>query len=250
LATAEAFVFLVIKTIFMPVKFFLPASLLVVVACTNSSSNNTITTPTDSGRIIALGFNTQFDTGMNNADKQMMKDKDSITLTSTKETDFFIEPGGAYEKSDAPLLLKKVDNTKPFTLTAELKPDHIVKYDAGMLFIFVDEKHWVKFAFEADERMNTRVVTVRTNETSDDNNHEVVKDSIIFLKISSDAKSVGFYYSTDNKIWNLVRVFKNEFPKNIFAGIGTQSPAGNGNKTIFYGVQFSETPVKDFRSGI
>ena len=48
---------------------------------------------------------------MNNADKQMIKDKDSITLTSAKETDFFIEPGGAYEKSDAPLLLKKIDNT-------------------------------------------------------------------------------------------------------------------------------------------
>ncbi|HSZ87632.1 MAG TPA: DUF1349 domain-containing protein [Puia sp.] len=234
----------------MPFKFLLLASVLFFIACTNSNSNNTNTISTDSGKIIALGFNTQFDTSMNNADKQMIKDKDSITLTSTKETDFFIEPGGAYEKSDAPLVLKKIDNTKSFTLTAELKPEHIVKYDAGMLFIFVDEKHWVKFAFEADERMNTRVVTVRTNETSDDNNHEVVKDSIIFLKISSDAKSVGFYYSTDNKIWNLVRVFKNEFPKNILVGIGTQSPAGNGNKTVFYGVQFSESAVKDFRSGI
>ncbi|HEY4877252.1 MAG TPA: DUF1349 domain-containing protein [Puia sp.] len=231
-------------------KLFLPASFFLFVSCTNSNSVDTNAAATDNSKIIALGFNTQFDTSMNNADKQMMKDKDSITLTSTKETDFFIEPGGVYEKSDAPLLLKKIDNTKPFTLTAELKPEHIVKYDAGMLFIFVDEKHWVKFAFEADERMNTRVVTVRTNETSDDNNHDVVKDSIIFLKISSDAKSIGFYYSTDNKIWNLVRVFKNEFPKNIFAGIGTQSPAGTGNKTIFYGVQLSESAVKDFRGGI
>ncbi|HEX4372017.1 MAG TPA: DUF1349 domain-containing protein, partial [Puia sp.] len=162
-------------------KLFLPASLLFFISCTNSSSNNT-NAVVDSSKMIPLGFNMQFDTSMNNADKQMMKDKDSITLTSTKETDFFIEPGGAYEKFDAPLLMKKVDNTKPFTLTAELKPEHIVKYDAGMLFIFVDEKHWVKFAFEADERMNTRVVTVRTNETSDDNNHEIVKDSIIFLK--------------------------------------------------------------------
>jgi uncharacterized protein len=234
----------------MLLKLFLPALLLLFIGCTNSNSDNANNIAKDSSKIIPLGFDMQFDTSMNNADKQMMKDKDSITLTSTKETDFFIEPGGAYEKSDAPLLLKKVDNTKPFTLTAELKPEHIVKYDAGMLFIFVDEKHWVKFAFEADERMNTRVVTVRTNETSDDNNHEVVKDSIIFLKISSDAKSVGFYHSTDNKIWNLVRVFKNEFPKNILVGIGTQSPAGNGNKTIFYGVQFSESAVKDFRSGI
>ena len=250
MATAEAFVFLAIKTIYMPVKFLLPASFLLFIACTNSSSNNTKNDEADSSKIIPLGFNMQFDTSMNNADKQVTKNTDSITLSAAKETDFFIEPGGAYEKSDAPLLLKKLDNTKPFTLTAECKPEHLVKYDAGMLFLFVDEKHWVKFAFEADERMNTRVVTVRTNETSDDNNHEMVKENIIFLKISSDAKSIGFYYSVDNKTWNLVRVFKNEFPQNIWAGIGTQSPAGNGNKTVFYGVQFSGEAVKDFRSGI
>jgi regulation of enolase protein 1 (concanavalin A-like superfamily) len=148
------------------------------------------------------------------------------------------------------LLLKKVDNTRPFTFTAELKPEHLVKYDAGMLFILVDEKHWLKFAFEQDERGNNRVVTVRTSNTSDDNNHEALKDSIIYLKISSDSKSVGFYYSLDNKKWNLVRVFKNEYPASIYLGIGTQSPAGNGNKTVFYGIDFLPTAVRDFRSGI
>ena len=234
----------------MPVKFFISLSILffTITSCTNSGDKNSATN--NSNEKISIGFNVQFDTSMNNADKQMIKDKDSILLTSTKETDFFIEPGGAYEKSDAPLLLKKIDNTKPFTFTTELKPEHKVKYDAGMLFIFVDKKHWLKFAFEADERMNTRIVTVRTNNTSDDNNHDVVKDSIIFLKISSDTKSIGFYYSNDAKVWNLVRVFKNEYPKNIFAGIGTQSPAGDGNRTVFYGIEFSDSSVKDFRSGI
>jgi uncharacterized protein len=232
----------------MPVKVFISASVLffIITSCNNSPDKNIAA---NNNQRIDIGFNVQFDTSMNNADKQMIKDKDSIVLTSTKETDFFIEPGGAYEKSDAPLLLKKIDNTKPFTLTAELKPEHKVKYDAGMLFIFVDEKHWLKFAFEADERMNTRIVTVRTNGTSDDNNHDVEKDSIVFLKISSDTKSIGFYYSNDNKTWNLVRVFKNEYPQNIFAGVGTQSPAGDGNKTVFYGIEFSDSAMKDFRSG-
>jgi len=233
----------------MPGKLFtLPTFLLFLIISCNSASINGNSPYADEKA--SLGFNVQFDTSVNNAGAQMKKYKDSLIITSSKETDFFIEPGGGYEKSDAPLLLQKVDNSKPFTFTAELKPEHIVKYDAGMVFIFVDEKHWLKFAFEADERMNTRVVTVRTNGTSDDNNHEVVKDSIIFLKISSDAKSVGFYYSLDNKVWNLVRVFKNEYPQNIYVGIGTQSPAGNGNKTIFYGVQISHTAVNDFRSGI
>src|ERR1700690_1864010 len=121
----------------MPVKFFISTSILffMITSCSNSSNENNVAN--NKIEKISIGFNVQFDTSMNNADRQMIKDKDSIALTSSKETDFFIEPGGAYEKSDAPLLLKKIDNAKPFTFTAELKPEHKVKYDAGMLFIFV-----------------------------------------------------------------------------------------------------------------
>jgi regulation of enolase protein 1 (concanavalin A-like superfamily) len=233
----------------MAAKFhiLIPFFIFIIFSCNNSGTNSATV---NEDQKFGIGFNMQFDTSLNNADKQTVKSKDSLVLASAKGTDFFIEPGGAYEKADAPLLLKKVDNTRPFTITAALKPEHVVKYDAGMLFIFVDEKHWLKFAFEADERMNSRIVTVRTNQTSDDNNHDMIKDSIVFLKISSDTKSVGFYYSTDNKLWNLVRVFKNEFPQNIYLGVGTQSPAGNGNKTVFYGIEFSNSSVKDFRIGI
>jgi regulation of enolase protein 1 (concanavalin A-like superfamily) len=191
-----------------------------------------------------------FDTSLNNAKQQMQKASNNFILTSTKETDYFIEPAGAYEKSNAPLLLKKTDNTKPFTFITKFTAEHNVKYDAGMAFIYVDKKHWVKFAHEADERMNARVVTVRTNESSDDNNHEIVKEKTIYLKISSDTKQIGFYYSTNGTVWNLVRVFKNEYPQTIFVGVGTQSPEGNGNKTIFDKIEFSNSPIRDFRSGI
>ncbi len=191
-----------------------------------------------------------FDTSLNNAQQQLKKESNQVILSSTKETDYFIEPGGAYEKANAPLLLRKIDNTKSFTFTTKLTPEHDVKYDAGMAFIYVDEKHWLKFAFEADEQMNTRMVTVKTNESSDDNNHETVKEKTVYLKISSDTKSIGFYYSTDDAVWHLVRVFKNEYPQTIYVGVGTQSPAGNGNKTVFEGIEFTNASVKDFRSGI
>jgi hypothetical protein len=181
---------------------------------------------------------------------QTLEEGSNYIVTSTKETDYFIDPGGAYEKSNAPLLLKRMDNTKPFTFIAKLHTEHNVTYDAGMAFIYVDEKNWVKFAHEADEKMNTRIVTVRTKQYSDDNNHEVVRDKKVFLKISSDTRQLGFYYSTDGMVWNLVRIFKNEFPETIYIGVGTQSPVGNGNKTTFEKIDFSNAPVKDFRRGI
>ena len=219
-----------------------------LIGCTNEG--NKISTNEIQNNNHPMQLDLHFDTSLNNAQRQMQKESNRMILSSTKETDYFIEPGGAYEKANAPLLLKKVDNAKPFTFITRLTPDHNVKYDAGMAFIYVDEKHWLKFAFEADEQMNTRIVTVRTSESSDDNNHEIVKEKTVYLKISSDTKSVGFYYSIDGTLWHLVRVFKNEYPQTIYIGVGTQSPAGNGNKTIFEGIELSGSAVKDFRSGI
>lgn len=174
-----------------------------------------------------------------------------IELSAEAETDFFIDAGAsAYEKANAPLLLKTIDNTKPFTFSFRLTPVHETKYDAGMAFIYVDSKNWLKFAFEADERMNTRFVTVKTAGFSDDNNHDAVKSKSALLKISSDTKVVGFYYSLDGEQWQLVRVFKNDYPSALKIGIGSQSPMGKGNKTVFEDLQFSEQSVKDFRSGV
>ncbi|GGD69546.1 hypothetical protein GCM10011514_37070 [Emticicia aquatilis] len=176
---------------------------------------------------------------------------DSLEMVSSTETDFFIEPGQPpYNKANAPLLLIPVDNSKPFTFSIKVSPTHLVKYDAGMAFLYVNDSEWLKFAFEVDERMIGRIVTVKTKEFSDDNNHDVIPAKSVYLKISSDTKVVGFYYSLDAKTWQLVRVFKNEYPQNLKIGIGSQSPAGKGNKSIFSEFQFAETNVKDFRMGI
>lgn len=193
----------------------------------------------------------QFTESLNKAEKQMFVKGNKIEMTAGAETDFFIEPNlPPYEKANAPLLLKTIDNTKSFTFSFKTTPVHTVKYDAGMAFIYVDDKNWLKFAFEADERMNKRLVTVKTDDFSDDNNHDAIKSPSVYLKISSNTKVVGFYYSIDGEKWQLVRVFKNEYPQKIKIGIGTQSPVGKGNKSVFEHFQFSETSVKDFRMGI
>ncbi|MBL7817786.1 MAG: DUF1349 domain-containing protein [Saprospiraceae bacterium] len=193
-----------------------------------------------------------FTEGLNGPmDKCVKSEGDKITMTAGKETDFFIEPGSPpYEFANAPLLLMPVDNTKPFTFSFKTTPVHTVKYDAGMAFLYVDNKHWLKFAFEADERLNHRLVTVKTKDFSDDNNHDAVKSSSVFMKISSDTKVVGFYYSIDGKEWQLVRVFKNEYPTTLHLGIGTQSPTGQGNQSVFEQIEFKNESVKDFRMGI
>jgi regulation of enolase protein 1 (concanavalin A-like superfamily) len=215
---------------------------------TASPATTTAPAATESTEKIAW----EFTESLNGAKEHMTVDASGkIELTAGAETDFFTEPGQPpYDKANAPLLLRTVDNTKPFTFSFKTSPVHTVKYDAGMAFIYVDDHHWLKFAFEADERMKTRMVTVKTKDFSDDNNHDVVLSKSAYLKISSDTKVVGFYYSEEGTEWQLVRVFKNEYPTRLKIGIGTQSPMGKGNKSTFENFQFSETSVKDFRMGI
>ncbi len=230
--------------------FFL---LILVLGCKNVPEKKAVSDESEQKELIeVLSEKYPFGFCINGpAGKVVKMTTDKIELTSEKETDFFIEPGAPpYQKANAPLLLNSVDNTKPFTFSFKVTPVHNVKYDAGMAFIYIDKKNWLKFAFEADERMNKRIVTVKTKDFSDDNNHDVVKSKSVFMKISSDAKVIGFYYSIDGKEWQLVRVFKNEYPSVIKVGIGTQSPAGNGNSSVFEKIDFSEQSVTDFRMGI
>lgn len=172
-----------------------------------------------------------------------------VTLKADAKRDNFRDPNGTGSNNSAPVLLTEVDNTKPFTLTAKITPTFLATYDAGALYIWVKDDLWLKLAMEMDERHKTRMVTVRTTGTSDDNDHEVVTAKSVFMKISSDTKVVGFYYSLDGKTWQLIRVFKNAYPSTIWVGVSTQSPAGKGTTAVFEDLSLTKQSITNFRLG-
>lgn len=174
----------------------------------------------------------------------------TLTLRSDARRDNFCDPDGKLSNNTAPLLLTEVDNQQPFTLTAKVTPTFLKTYDAGTLYIYVKEDLWLKMAMEMDERQKTRMVSVRTIGTSDDNNHDVVETKSVYMKISSDTKTVGFYYSLDKKSWQLIRLFRNDYPATIWVGISTQSPLGEGTSAVFEGVSLTRQSISDFRLGI
>jgi hypothetical protein len=178
------------------------------------------------------------------------QNKNKVEINSGAKTDFFNEPDGKHKYANAPMLLTLLNNKEPFTFTARVCPEFAETYDAGAVYVFVNEDKWLKFAFEMDEKKRTRMVTVRTNGTSDDNNHDVVAEKQAYLKISSDTESIGYYYSIDSVDWQLVRVFKNDFPASAYIGISSQSPLGKGIKTTFENISLRNESIKDFRKGI
>jgi uncharacterized protein len=191
----------------------------------------------------------EFTKSLNGAKTSATVEGDKLILKSNAKCDNFNDPDGKLSNNTAPVLLTKIDNTKPFTFTAKVTPTFIETYDAGTMYIYINKKWWFKFAFERDERKRTRAVTVRTIETSDDNNHDVINSAYTYMKISSDTKTIGFYYSVDKKEWQLVRLFRNDYPTEIWVGLSTQSPTGNGTSATFEDCSLILSSIKDFRMG-
>jgi regulation of enolase protein 1 (concanavalin A-like superfamily) len=198
-------------------------------------------------RIVLPGIS--FTRSLNGAAENTQVSGGKLTLASEAKRDNFRDPNLKLSSNTAPVLLTEVDNKKPFTLTARITPTFLETYDAGALYIWVKDDLWLKMAMEMDERRRTRMVSVRTTGTSDDNNHDVVTAKAVHMKISSDTHTVGFYYSLDNDTWQLIRLFKNDYPEKIWMGISAQSPVGKGTSAIFEGLALTQTSIADFRLG-
>ncbi|TYT26955.1 DUF1349 domain-containing protein [Luteimonas viscosa] len=182
-------------------------------------------------------------------DLYTLEDGGRLVLRSPAKRDNFRDPDGTKANISAPMLLAQIDNTRPFTLTARVQPTLLDTYDAGTLYVWAGAESWLKMALERDERRLTRLVSVRTEGTSDDNNHDVVEGDAVHMKISSDATTIGFYYSLDNREWQLIRLYRNAYPDRLWLGISSQSPIGTGNATVFEDIALTDAAVSDFRMG-
>lgn len=194
----------------------------------------------------------RFSKMVNNADKQVSLTDSVIRFTAPEGTDLFIDPNdGKLTKSTAKILLTEIDNTKPFTFSGRLKPGFTEDglYNAANLMVVANDTLWQKFCFEQDERGKRRVVTVRTVGTSDDNNHEVIEQDNIYYKISSDTHTIASYFSLDGKEWQMVRLYKNNYPKELYIGICSQAPVKGECISEFSELSLSTDNVGDFRLG-
>jgi len=166
--------------------------------------------------------------------------ENSLSITAPGHTDLFISPDGGYEINKSPRLVFKPDSD--FILTSKIELKFKSKWDAGVLLIFNDPKHFAKFCFEADFKGQPRVVSVVCNETADDCNSMIVDQNEIFYRItgSTKGKTFGLYYSTDGKSWFPIRSFKLDKTDTISIGFSAQSPSGDGCKVDFSDIDLQQ----------
>lgn len=189
---------------------------------------------------------------INDADKQVSQIDSVVRFIAPEGTDLFIDPNdGKLTKSTAKILLTEIDNTKPFTFKGRVKPGFTEDglYNAANLMVVANDTLWQKICFEQDERGKHRVVTVRTVGTSDDNDHEVIEQDNIYYMISSDTHTIASYYSLDGKEWQMVRLYKNNYPTKLYLGICSQAPVKGECVSEFSELSLSAENVGDFRLG-
>jgi regulation of enolase protein 1 (concanavalin A-like superfamily) len=171
-----------------------------------------------------------------------------LTIDAGPKTDMFRDPNVTYNTDNAPKLLFPAD--EDFVLTARIEHAFANKWDGGAIVLKTDALHWLKFCFEKDYTGAHRVVSVVTNEISDDCNSEKLKQNYVYYKIAKAGNVITLYFSPDAGKWFLVRHFQYNAKGPLRLGFLAQSPTGTHNQVRFSNITYQHTKIKDPYAGV
>ncbi|MEU8233193.1 DUF1349 domain-containing protein [Actinoplanes sp. NPDC048967] len=178
----------------------------------------------------------------------------SVIAAAPAHTDLYINPGGA-DAADAETMLNAatllgLPPAGDFQFSARVSVDFRAQYDAGVLLLWADERHWGKFCFEFSPASAPMVVSVVTRGVSDDANAFTVEDHVVWLRVSRIDRSYAYHASVDGATWQLVRVFHlGDDIAGHRIGFEAQSPTGDGCTVTFDRVSFEPRRLADLRDG-
>ncbi|HVS94107.1 MAG TPA: DUF1349 domain-containing protein [Mucilaginibacter sp.] len=167
----------------------------------------------------------------------------AITIEAGEKTDMFRDPNVTYNTDNAPKLFFRPDNN--FILTACIQHSFVYKWDGGAIVLKADNLHWIKFCFEKDYTGQHRVVSVVTNDISDDCNSAPINGDKVYYKICKADNVITLYYGSDGKHWFLIRHLQFNAKGPLHLGFMAQSPTGKKNTVTFTNITYSNKKIKD-----
>jgi len=178
----------------------------------------------------------------------------TVVATAGPRTDIFIDPAGATtldaESTLNAATLLGVPPAGDFRLSARVTVGFGATYDAGVLLLWIDERHWGKLCFEFSPAGEPMVVSVVTRGVSDDANAFVVPGHSVWLRLSRIDLAYAYHASTDGKHWRMIRFFRvSESPAGDKIGFEAQSPTGDGCTVTFDEIRFVAERLDDLRDG-
>ena len=170
-----------------------------------------------------------------------------LTIEAGAKTDMFRDPNVTYNTDNAPKLLFTADND--FVLSARIEHRFTNKWDGGAIVLKADALHWIKFCFEKDYTGMHRVVSVVTNDVSDDCNSVSSGQNYIYYKMAKAGNVITLYFSNDQKKWFLIRHLQFNAKGPLKLGFLAQSPTGANNSVTFSDISYQHKKIKDPYTG-
>jgi len=178
----------------------------------------------------------------------------TVTVSALPHSDIFIDPGAAAQLNGEPMLnavtLLGIPPDGDFQFSARVTVEFASTYDAGVLLVWLDDRHWGKLCFEFSPTGEPMVVSVVTRGVSDDANAFVVDGRTVWLRVSRVSHAFAYHASLNGKAWRMVRFFSIDGTTGPAAiGFEAQSPTGEGCAVSFDDVRFRRERLGNLRDG-
>lgn len=189
---------------------------------------------------------------MNESDIKFENDK--LIMLASEKSDFFCHSGAIGEEGITPESLTNA----PFFYTEvtgdfvmKVKVSHAFKdtYDSASIMVLQDLNIWAKACFELTDFNTRAVVSVVTNQISDDANGCNIEGNEVWLQVARAGNSFAFHYSLDGKRYDMMRFFSLPVEETIMVGFVAQAPTGQGGERIYQDYSIEYKTVKNIRMG-
>jgi len=187
-------------------------------------------------------------------ESKVVEEAGKITLLATGKSDFFRNPGAVGEDGitpdslgNAPYYYQEVSGD--FVMKAKVSLDFKDVYDAAALMVMESEEVWAKACFELTDFNTHAVVSVVTNQVSDDANGCNIEGNAVWLQITRLGKCFALHYSLDGENYYMMRVFALPVSDTIKVGLLAQAPIGSGGERHFEEFSLENKTVKNIRTG-
>ncbi|MEK4043973.1 DUF1349 domain-containing protein [Paenibacillus sp. FSL H8-0048] len=180
---------------------------------------------------------------------------DSIIIEATANSDFFCNNGAISEEgltpeslTNAPFFYTEV--TGDFVLRVKVSHDFRDTYDSSSIMVMQDLNIWAKACFELTDFDTHAVVSVVTNQTSDDANGCNIEGNEVWLQAARSGNAFAFHYSTDGVRFDMMRFFTLPVGDTVKVGLLAQAPTGDGGDRIYKDFSLEQRTVKNIRAGV
>ncbi len=172
---------------------------------------------------------------------------EGFKLLAKAGADYFVTPAEGEVYADAVFGYVEVEGD--FVFRAEVSLEMVSTYDAAVLLAMDHERLWAKACFELTDLGYPAVVTVFTDERSDDANGVKIDGDTVWLQLARKNDEFAIHYSRDGETFHMARYGWLPMAEKLKVGVEAQSPTGSGGWRIFRHVTLERKTLADIRDG-